>query len=482
MRRIFAIVTHHPRKILALFAFLAVAGALLSTLVNVDYDIKDYLPDRTSSTLSLEVMQEEFSGGIPNARVMVPDVSIAEALEYKERLASCAGVTDVTWLDDAVNILEPIEMADPDTVQTYYKDGAALFSVTVDESACVEAVDAIRAVIGEDGSMDGNAVSTALATTGTVSEITKIAVFAVLFVLFVLFLTTTSWAEPILILLGLGVAILINMGTNLIFGTISFVTNAAGSILQLAVSLDYSVFLLHRFDECLQENPDEEQAMVEALDRSASAIVSSGITTVIGFLALAFMQFKIGPDLGLVLAKGVAVSLITVFCFLPPLILKTNRLIRRSRHRSFMPDFHRFGRLVRKIMVPAAAVFVILLIPSFLGSGRNSFYYGSGYIYGSDTEYGQDMAAIEAVFGKSDTYVALVPDGDNATELSLSKELHEIPQVKSILSYVDTVGAEIPRSYLDAEPLSLLYSGHYSRFVITVTADSEGDETFALVE
>ncbi len=461
---------------------MAASGGVLSQLVDVNYDMKDYLPEDASSTVSLDVMEQEFEGGIPNARVMIQDVTIAEALEYKELLMECEGVTDVTWLDDAIDILEPLEMADTDTIETYYVDNNALFSVTIEEESQIEAVAAIRELIGDENAMDGDAVSSALATTGTVSEIRRIVIFAVIFVLFVLLLTTTSWAEPFIVLIGLAVAILINSGSNLIFGEISFVTNAAGSILQLAVSLDYSVFLLHRFDECLQENPNREEAMVEALCKSTSSILSSGLTTVIGFLALVFMQFKIGPDLGLVLAKGVAISLITVFLFMPALILKTHTLIKRTTHRSLMPGFHGFGRFVSKIMIPAVCIIAILVVPCFLASSGSDYYYGSAYIYGSDTQYGQDTQAIEDVFGISDTYVALVPAGNTTAEQELSDALHELSQVKSIISYVDTVGAEIPAEYLDESVTEQLDSGNYRRFVITVEAASEGEDTFSLVE
>ena len=189
-------------------------------------------------------MEEEFKGGIPNARVAVKNVTIPEALEYKEKILSCEGVTDVMWLDDAANILQPIETMDTDTVETYYKDNSALFTVTIEDGKQVEAIDAIRNIIGEDNALTGDAVSTADATTGTVNEINIIAIVAILFVFVVLIITTTSWAEPVLVMLGLGIAVLINNGSNLIFGEISFVTNAAGAILQIAISLDYSVFLI----------------------------------------------------------------------------------------------------------------------------------------------------------------------------------------------------------------------------------------------
>lgn len=482
MKKFYQIIVNNPKKIIVCFLLSAMVSVVLSGMVEVNYDITDYLPEDTASTVSLDVLEEEFEGGIPNARVMIKDTTIPEALDYKEQIAACDGVTDVIWLDDAADILQPIETMDQDTVETYYKDNAALFTVTIEDGKQVQAVDAIRSVIGEDNALTGDAVSTAAATTGTIQEIHMIATFAVLFVFFVLFLTTTSWAEPVLVMIGLGVAILINSGTNLVFGEISFVTNAAGAILQLAVSLDYSVFLIHRFEECLTETATPKEAMVEALCKSTSSILSSGLTTVIGFLALVFMQFQIGPDLGRALAKGVAISLITVFVFMPVLILATQKWLQKSKHRSFLPSFKGFGRVIYRVMIPLVCVFVVLIVPSYLASNANNFYYGSSQIYGPETQLGQDTAVVEGLYGKSDTYVTMVPRGDLATEQELSKALHGIPQVKSVLSYVDTVGVEIPMEYLDTNTLSQLVSEKYSRFVITVDADYEGEETFELVK
>lgn len=482
MKQFYQFIVDHRKTMIVLFLLMALIGGILQGMVSVNYDMTDYLPEDTASTVSLDVMEQEFEGGIPNARVLVKNVSIAQALDYKEKIQNCKGVTDVTWLDDAADVLQPIETMDSDTVETYYKDNAALFTVTIEDGKQVEAIDAIRSIIGDDNALSGDAVSTAVATTGTVSEITKITIIAILFVLIVLVITTTSWLEPILVMIGLGVAVLINNGSNLIFGEISFVTNAAGTILQVAVSLDYSVFLIHRFEECLRENPNPRESMVDALCKSTSSILSSGLTTVIGFLALVFMQFRIGPDLGLALAKGIAISLITVFVFMPGLILTAQKLMLKTKHRSFLPSFRGFGRFIYRVMLPLTCVFVVLIVPSYLASNENSFYYGSSQIYGEGTELGEDIKTIEALYGKSDTYVAMVPKGDFAKEQKLSDALHDIPQVKSILSYVDTVGAEIPTEYLDEETLSQLISDHYSRFVINVDADYEGDETFHLVE
>lgn len=482
MKKFYMSLVNHRKTMVMIFTMVFVVCLLLGNLVKVNYDINDYLPESSPSTVSLELMQEEFDGGIPNARIMISDVTIPEALEYKEKLEAVDGVTAVTWLDDVVSIFVPLSTLDTDTLETYYKDNNALFTVTIEEDRRIEAVSSIRELIGEDNAMTGSAVSTAISTTETVLEINKISIFTVLFVLVVLVMTTNSWMEPLIVLIGLGLAIVINNGTNLIFGEISFVTNAAGSILQLAVSLDYSVFLLHRFEECRQENPDVKAAMTEALCKSTSSILSSGLTTVIGFLALVLMQFRLGPDLGLALAKGVAISLITVFVFMPSFILLTYKWLDKTRHKELLPKFDLFGKIVKKVTIPMVCIFVILIIPAYLASNANDYYYGSSNIFGSETQLGSDTALIESVFGKSDTYVLMVPAGDTATETELSQELNNLPQVTSIISYVDLAGAEIPLEYLDENTLSQLISKNYSRMVLSVDVPYEGEDAFSLVE
>ncbi len=482
MKKFYSGVVNHRKAVMTLFLISAVICMFLSNLVAVNYDITDYLPPESASTQALDVMEKEFDGGIPNARVMIRNVSIVEALAYKEKLQDIDGVQEVTWLDDSVDVHIPVETMDQELLETYYKDDTALFTVTIEEHKRVQAVDAIQEMIGEDNAMTGSAVATAAATEKTVLEIQKIAAFAVLFVFFVLLLTTNAWFEPVLVLLGLGVAIMLNAGTNLIFGEISFVTNAAGNILQLAVSLDYSVFLIHRFEECKKEQPNAEKAMVDALCKSTGSILSSGLTTVIGFVALCLMQFQIGPDLGLALAKGVALSLITVFFFMPALILASNRLLEKTRHQDILPSFEKFGKAVTKLMFPLAAVLVVLIVPAYLASNANSYYYGSSHMFGPDTKTGADILQVEEVFGKSDNYVLLVPKGDRASEKKLSRELHNIPQVTSVISYVDKAGVEIPSEFLDKDTLALLESEHYSRMVLALDTDYEGEATFQLVE
>lgn len=482
MKKFYKGVVSHPKLILTLFSVLFLICLLCRPMIEVNYDMNAYLPDKSPSTAALDLMNEEFGSGIPNARVMIKNVTIPEALKYKAKLEAIDGVTTVTWLDDVVNVEAPIETLDKDLVKNYYVDKNALFSVTIQSEKRIDAVNAIRDLIGKDNAMTGSAVSTATATQTTVKEVSKITMIAVAFVFIVLLLTTTSYMEPVVVMIGLGLAIIINAGSNIIFGEISFATNAAGNILQLAVSLDYSVFLLHRFTECRKKSDNVKDAMIEALTISTSSIFSSGLTTVIGFLALCLMQFQIGPDLGRALAKGIVISLIIVFVFMPVLILSTYKWIDKFEHRSFMPPFKKFGKAVYKLMLPMAVIFFIVLVPAYLASNANSFNYGASKIFGANTKLGADTEAIESIFGKRDTYVLMVPKGNNALQKELSDSLHRVQEVSGIISYVDTVGIEIPESYLDEKAYKKLFSDKYTRMIISVDAEYEGNETFDLVK
>lgn len=221
MKKFYNRIVNHPKTILLIFSILFIICFIAKQFIAVNYDMNDYLPSDSASTIALDVMEKEYDGGIPNARVMVENVSIPEVLNYKQEIGAVDGVSDVTWLDDVADITEPLETMDTNTVETYYKDKNALLSITIEEDKRIQAVEDIREIIGDENSMMGSAVSTAAATTSTVSEISKIAAIAIILMLVILILTTTSWAEPFIVIIGLGIAVIINAGSNLIFGEIS---------------------------------------------------------------------------------------------------------------------------------------------------------------------------------------------------------------------------------------------------------------------
>lgn len=482
MKKLFAQILNHKVMVIIIFAVACIISAIMSTKVTVNYNLVDYLPDDAASTKALNLMEEEYGGGVPNARMMVEDISIPEALELKQKLETVDGILEVTWMDDAVNVNVPLETIDQDVLNDYYKDNTALFTLTVDEEKTIEALDGARTSTDKKVYLTGAAENTAVAMEKTEEEITKIILFVVPLCFVILLLTTTSWFEPVLFMATIGIAILLNRGTNLIFGEISFVTNAAGSILQLAVSMDYSIFLLHRFADYRKTGMNVHDAMIEALQKAFESITASGLTTVIGFAALILMRFKIGPDMGYVMAKAIVFSMISVLVLLPVLAIMCYKLIDRTQHRPFYPEFRHFAGFVTKIRKPALILFILVVIPSLFAQSKNSFLYGTSQIFGEGTEAYAETQAVENKFGKSNQFVLMVPKGDFATEKKLSDELHEIPQITSILSYVDNAGAEVPTEYLDEDTRSKLLSEHYSRMVLDVQTDYESDTAFHVVE
>ena len=262
----------HRKAVIAFYIISAIICTFLSSFVSVNYTMADYLPDESASTIAINTMNDEYDAAIPNAHVMIEDVTIPEALQLKEKLSQVDGVEDVTWLDDSVDITQPLETIDTDVLETYYKDDYANFTVTINEDKVISARHDIEKITDKNISMSGDAISTAIATEDTETEITKIAIIAIVIIFAILFLTTTSWAEPVIFMITIGIAVLINRGTNLIFGEISFVSNAAGSILQLAVSMDYSIFLMNRFNDYRKNGKDIFEAMKEAVIKSFSSI------------------------------------------------------------------------------------------------------------------------------------------------------------------------------------------------------------------
>jgi len=472
----------HKRSILIAGIILAVFGAILMPMVDVRFSLSVYLPDNAPSTEALEVVENSFTDGIPNVKVAIPDVSIPEGLEYKEKLADIPGVSNVLWLDDVADIRKPIEIQKNETVEAWYKDGMALFLLTVDEDNAVNIVEQIREIAGNDAVLSGEAVNQAAAQSTTMGEISMIMLYVLPLALIILLLSTSSWFEPVLFLVTIGVAILINEGTNIFLGEISYVTRATSAILQFAVSIDYAVFLLHRFAGYRSEGMDVKESMQKAMVKASSAIAASAATTVFGFLALTLMRFKIGPDMGFVLAKGVLFSYISVMVLLPVLTLYTTKIMDKTQHRPLMPSFKGLGKFAVRICIPLAIVISLAIVPSFLAQRRNEFLYGSSGMHSEGSQVREEAKFIENVFGEAQQMMLLVPEGNIAKEDALTKDLDAIRNVTSVISYANTAGKEIPVEFLDRDQISQFYSNGYSRMILYAAVPDEGEEAFAVVQ
>jgi predicted RND superfamily exporter protein len=471
-------------RVIIFFVFVAlmVVSVFLSFKVKVNYDLSSYLPKSVSSTVAIEKMGEEFEQAVPNTEVGYPVRNLAEGLAMKEKLQSLDFVDEVLWIDDQLDLAIPLELQDKKFVEGFLKGGIALFQLTIADDVDVqEALAELEELVGEEGYIRGEVVEESFMQRAVSSEMTTIIAFMVPVALIILLLLTRSWVEPILFLLVISAGVLINMGLNSFATDVSFITQAVSSVLQLAVSMDYAIFLLHRFGDYREEGMEPKEAMRQAIVKSFAPISASALTTLFGFLALIFMRFSIGKDLGLVLARGVVISLITVFLLLPAFALLSYKLIDKTTHRSLLPSFKGFSRVVTRIAIPVVILALLLAVPAYLGQKSNDFLYGGGK-YPKESRAGSDVAFLRDTFGDNMQMALLVPRGEWATEQKLVKELKAQPEMKTVIGYVNTVGTGVPIDLLPERVISPLVSENYSRIVLIADSPEESPETFELAE
>lgn len=485
MQKIAHFVVEKSRAVLIVFAVLVLLCALLSTRVSVNYKLSDYLPAKAPSVKAIDVMKKEFREPIPNLRIALPRASIPEVLTLEEKLRNDPEVELVLWLDTYVSVEMPLEIIEPRLLESYYKaeedgkGGTALISVAVNSKNENESLDRIKKIVGKEAHYDGEIVNSAFQQTATNSEIGLVITFVVPICLLILILATRSWLDPLLMIVTIGVAIVLNNGTNLIFRQVSFITQAVSAILQLAVSMDYTIFFLDSWTANKNAGLEGDEALKMAIVSSSQAVIASALTTVFGFLVLAFMRFRLGADLGFVLAKGIAFSLIAVIFFLPCLIKETEKWIVRFQHPPILPNFHKVSAFVlarRKYLL-----YLLILIPIvFIAQGRNDFTYGNGGFPKKSKIY-QDQVFINDRFKPNRALVVLAPQGQWGKEKTMVRTLADLPRVESILSYTEAISEAVPFQVVPPKARSSFLSEKYSRIIMNTTSPEEGPEAFDLV-
>lgn len=477
------LIIHKRRWIEKIFAIVFICSLICIPLVGINYDLTKYLPDDSPSSEALDILQKEFT--YPGTgRVMLNDVTLYEAKTIKDRIADVEGVDMVMWCDTKTNVYGSEEFIDYDDIDDYYKDGKAYMDVIFlqkdSSTATHKAVKQIEKIVGDRGLVAGSAVADTNLGPTINGEIARVMVLAVIIIFLILTVTTTSWFEPVMFLSVLGIAIVINMGTNIIFGEISFLSNAVGAVLQLACSMDYSIFLLHAFTEERSHGVESEQAMANALRSAFSSITASGATTIVGFLAMALMNFGIGPDMGLVLAKGIALSLLTVLLFMPALILRSQDLVRRTQHRPFVPTrLYKFGRLSYKLHLPVMIAVLLIIVPCYVAQGMADFTYGNEAVANSvGTPVYEAEQKMNKEFGQNNMMVALVPLDGTVTEKAMTDEIDDLPYVRYSLGLASAVPDGIPVDFLPSSITNMLHSEHWARVIINVRSAGESEAAF----
>lgn len=503
------IVIKYKKWIFSLFMIVLIIFGYCALQLNINYDMTDYLPEDANSTKAIEIMKKEFGGALTNAYVLVKDVNIDEAIKYKDKIKNTVGVESVSWIDESidVNMLKAILTGDinalqiennnsmnqnmldgsndqatvKETIEQYYKDGNALFYVTIKDGQERKAVDKIYNIVGKNGGITGTAVDQASSQSMALNETIKSICVLGPLVIVVLLLATTSWIEPFIFLITIGMAIIINLGLCIFSGEISYVTLAVGPILQLAVSIDYAVFLCHSFEKNRSKGLTADKAMKESMSESFKSISASALTTLFGFAALLFMKFKLGIDMGVPLVIGVIMSFICVILFLPALLLLTYKWVEKTKHKSFIPDFKRLGNWLIKPRWLIIIISLALVIPAYNAQKNNDFTYGAGEP-SSESRVAKDIKSQNKIFGEQNMMVIMVPKDNINNEDKLVNELLKNKHILKIVNYTTTVGKDIPTSVLPEETVKQFYGDKYARIILYTDLDTEGKEAFESLE
>lgn len=478
----------HPKTVL-LFALLLLIPALIGfACTGVNYDILSYLPDELESMQGEQVLDETFNtAGI--SIVITENMQPKYTLALKNEILKVEGVSSVIWVDTLADIGIPAD-ALPDVLKNifYSADGTkTMMLVRYDpaggEGSDLKAIAQIKTLLGENAFMSGLSVIVDDTREICDSQAPLYIAVAVALALAVMALMMESWFQPLIVLLSLGIAVLYNMGTNFFLGEISFITQCVAAVLQLGVTMDYSIFLIDRYSEEKEHYSSREEAMAAAVTKSFAALSGSSLTTVFGFLALCFMHLKLGFDIGFVMAKGVLFGIITVVFVLPSIVLIFEKQILKYRHRSFIPDLTKVNVFTLKHKKAFALIFLLLLTPSYLIQKDIDLYYSMNKALPGYLTSMQGFEKLKNDFDMACTQFVIVDDSIPAAKLmEMEKKLENMDGVSSLLAYNSIVGPAIPDDILPDEIMQLCKQDGLQLFLVNSKFDPATPELTAQLQ
>lgn len=478
----------HPKTVLLLAVLLLIPALIGFACTGVNYDILSYLPDELESMQGEQVLDDTFNtAGI--SIVITEDMQPKYTLALKNEILKVDGVASVIWVDTLADIGIPAD-ALPDVLKNifYSADGTkTMMLVRYDpaggEGSDLKAIAEIKTLLGENAFMSGLSVIVDDTREICDSQAPLYIAVAVALALAVMALMMESWFQPLIVLLSLGIAVLYNMGTNFFLGEISFITQCVAAVLQLGVTMDYSIFLIDRYSEEKEHYPTREEAMAAAVTKSFAALAGSSLTTVFGFLALCFMHLKLGFDIGFVMAKGVVFGILTVVFVLPSIVLIFEKQILKYRHRSFIPDFTKVNVFTLKHKKTFAIVFLLLLAPSYLIQKDIDLYYSMNKALPGYLTSMQGFEKLKNDFDMACTQFVIVDDSIPAAKLmEMEQKLENMDGVSSLLAYNSIVGPAIPDDILPDEIMQLCKQDGLQLFLVNSKFDPATPELTAQLQ
>ena len=477
-------IVKHRILILVLCILLLIPAAIGMQNTRINYDMLDYLPEDMDTVIGQNALMDDFGKGAFSF-IVVEDMPRRDVAALKEKLQQVEHVETVLWYDSLADLSIPMEMLPKKLYDAFNTENATMMAVFFDSATSadvtMDAIREIRSICGRQCFVSGmSALVTDLKDLCEQEEPVYVAL-AVACACAAMMLLLDGWLVPFVFLASIGVSILLNLGSNWFFGEISYITKALASVLQLAVTMDYSIFLWHSYNEQLIQTDNHEQAMAQAICRTFSSVLGSSITTVAGFVALCFMSFTLGRDLGLVMAKGVVLGVVGCVTLLPALILLLDKPLQRTRHRSLIPDMRGFSRAVCKAFPVLLVLCALLIWPAYSGYAKTNdeVYYDMGQCLPEDMEYVIANSKLSQEFDIASTHMLLVSAQlpRRSTEQMLT-EMEQVEGVKYVLGLESVVGPLVPKEILPDSVRSILKSDNWELMLINseykVASDAVG--------
>ncbi len=469
-----------PILIVTVLLLIPATIGYLGTRVN--YDMLDYLPTDMDTVVGQNVLMDEFGKGAFSF-IIVEDMPAKDVAALKLKIENIPHVETVVWYNTLADLSVPMELLPDKIYNAFNSENATMMAVFFDSSTSadvtMDAIREIRSVAGKQCFVSGmSALVTDLKDLCEKEEPIYVAI-AVVLALVAMLVFLDSWLVPFVFLLSIGMMILLNLGTNYFLGEISYITKALSAVLQLAVTMDYSIFLWHNYNEQLEKYDDKNEAMAVAIHNTFTSVLGSSVTTVAGFIALCFMSFTMGRDLGIVMAKGVLLGVIGCVTVLPALILVFDKPLRKTKHRSLIPDMKKFAGGVVKVFPIFLIIFALLIPPAYYGYSKTNseVYYDMGECLPQDMEYVIANSKLREEFDVASTHMLLVnADASPKAVRSMINEMEKVDGVKYVLGLKSVIGSAVPEDILPESITSILKSDKWELLLINSEYKVASDE------
>ncbi len=474
-----------PILILSIILLIPAVWGYVNTRIN--YDVLTYLPEDIETMQGQEIMTNDFGIGA-FSMLMVDGMEDKEIVKLKEKVEKVDGVENVLWYDSLADISVPQSVLPSKLYDEYNtEDGtmmAVFFKDGTSSDETMKAITEIRKITGEQCFLSGMSAIVEDTKELAEKETPLYVLIAVALSALVLAITMESIFVPVLFLLSIGIAIVYNLGTNVFFGEISYITKALAAVLQLGVTMDYSIFLMHSYQEQqVRYNGDKERAMAHAISQTFSSVIGSSVTTVAGFIALCFMSFTLGKDIGIVMAKGVIFGVLVCVTVLPSMILCCDKLIEKTKHKPLLPDIGRISDKVTKRYVIYVVTFVILLFPAIYGNNHTGVYYNLDESLPKDLPSVIANTKLKEDYNMNTTHMILVDSSVAGSDVKkMSQEIEKVDGVKWVLGLDNLVGSGVPADMLPESVTGMLKNDKYQLLMVNSTYKVATDKVNKQIE